>query len=262
MKKYKIGFIGFGNMASAIIKSILKNNIYTPKKITVFDIKKEKINKAKKIKLNISENIQGVVKNSEIVVFSVKPQDIKRVLKEIEPQNNLFISICAGITTKFIKKHLGNVPVIRVMPNTPMLVGEGVTGAYVSCNKKYKKIADKIFSSGSRVFWFEKETMLDSITALTGSGPAYVFYFIESLIDAGKKIGIKKGTTDIVIKLIKGSLKLLEDTKKKPAVLRKMVTSKKGTTEKAIKTLEKYRFKNIIFESVKNAKKRAKDLSK
>ncbi|RLD16191.1 MAG: pyrroline-5-carboxylate reductase [Caldiserica bacterium] len=261
MKRYEIGFIGFGNMAGAIVKQIISKKIFKPEKISIFDINESQRRKAKRMKINVLKNNQEVVDKSKIVVFSVKPQDMESVLKSIKEKGNLFISICAGITTKFIKKYLGNVPVIRVMPNTPFLVGEGVTGCYFKGDKKYKKIAEKIFGSGSSVYWIKDEKLLDSITALSGSGPAYVFYFIESLAEAGKILGIKN-SLDIAIKTLKGSITLIEKTKEKPEVLRKKVTSKGGTTERAVSIFEKRGFKNIIIEALKEARKRSKELSK
>ncbi|HLD30015.1 MAG TPA: pyrroline-5-carboxylate reductase [bacterium] len=262
--KSKLGFIGFGNMAQAIIKNLLESRLVRSSDISVHDRLDERKGLAEKWKIRWSVSNQEVADNSKIVIIAVKPQNIDEVLDEIDAKGRIFASICAGVTTRYIKKKLGdNITVVRLMPNTPFLIGEGVTGAYMTGDRRWKNEVNRIFSSGSEVIWFNDESYLDRITAFSGSGPAYLFYFAEALEESGKKLGFSDSEARrIALGTIKGSIDLLEKTGESPGSLRKKVTSPNGTTEQAVKHLERRHFKKIFSEAVKKAYLRAKELKR
>lgn len=256
----KIGIIGCGNMGGAII-SQNQNAI-------VFDKDRKKIgNIKKKFSVKVAFDSQDLVKKSNIVIIAVKPQDIDGVLEEIKSVINrqLIISIAAGITTKYIENKIGGkIRVIRVMPNIAAQVKSGISAI---CKGKFAKnndlkVTEKIFTKIGKVAKV-KEKDIDAFTAIAGTGPAYFFYFIEALADAGKKLGFKeKQMADFVIEVAKGSIKLLVEVKLSARELRERVTSKGGTTEAALNVFKHDRFNQIIKEAVLKAAQRAKQLSR
>lgn len=263
----KIGFIGTGNMAQAMIKglkkSLYKNCIYG------FDKNTEILNNVVvKYKINKCKSIFDLVKNSNIIIVAVKPHNIREVLEEIKniiTKNNLLISIAAGIPIKFIQKRAGKIPIVRVMPNTPSLIGEGAC-AY-SLNKYVKKYhlndIEAILGSFCKVVFKLDESKLNAVTALSGSGPAYFFFFVESMIKAAENLKIPK---NIAIKLISqtmfGAAAMLLKGIGGPEELRIKVTSKGGTTEKAINFLKEKNVDKLIKKALYLAKKRADELGK
>jgi|DewCreStandDraft_4_1066084.scaffolds.fasta_scaffold12520_2 pyrroline-5-carboxylate reductase len=262
----KIGFIGVGNMATAIIKSLKLNS--KEFKIAGFDIDKNFNNTCKKLKIiKCSSNIE-LTKISDVIFLSVKPQQINDVLSEIKCaiKNKMIISIAAGISIQKIKSLLSlKTPVVRIMPNTPVLVGEGVCGYSFSkeVKSKLKKISEKIIKSFCKICFQVKEDEIDIITSLSGSGPAYFFYIIEAMIEQAKLFGFNEKKAGILLaQTLIGAGKLLSITGEEPCMLRKKVTSKGGTTEAAISVFEKQKLKEIVKSAVLAAYKRAKELCK
>lgn len=256
----KIGIIGCGNMGGAIISQNQNAIVFDKDRKKIGDIKK-------KFSVKVAFDSQDLVKKSNIVIIAVKPQDIDGVLEEIKSVINrqLIISIAAGITTKYIENKIGGkVRVIRVMPNIAAQVKSGISAM---CKGKFAKdndlkVTEKIFTKIGKVAKV-KEKDIDAFTAIAGSGPAYFFYFIESLTDAGKKLGFKeKQMADFVIEVAKGSIKLLIEAKLSARELREKVTSKGGTTEAALNVFKHDRFNQIIKEAVLKAAQRAKQLSR
>lgn len=245
----KVAIIGAGNMGSAIMKRIKKKY-----RIIVSDTDPNKLKG-----LNIRDNKKAVM-DSDIIILAIKPQNMDAVLDEIKGTNKPVISIAAGITTRRIEKKLGKVPVIRVMPNTPLLVGMGMSAICLGryAKDRHIRLADKIFSSMGKVV-ITKESVMDAVTAISGSGPAYVYLFIESLIRSARGLGLSK---ELVLQTLKGAIVLLEKTGKSPEELRKQVTSPGGTTEAALKVFQKEGFSRIIDKAVNAACKRAKELSR
>ncbi len=264
----KVGVIGLGNMGTAILKGLAKNAdkdfLYGYDK----DAEKNRIIK-KELRINICKDIKDIFNKSEVIFLCVKPQDLKEVLKKLEEilpskERKIFISIAAGIPLKFLEKYLKNNPVIRVMPNLGAKVFESLN-AY-SCGKFTKEDDEKIGVKLLNSFGVSikvKESFLDKITALSGSGVAYFFYFFEALEKSAKKLGFSDSEANfLTYQTMKASLKLLESENLDAQSLRKKVTSKKGTTERAIKTFEENKFKEIVYKAVKQAQKRAKELSR
>ncbi|MDO8488772.1 MAG: pyrroline-5-carboxylate reductase [Candidatus Omnitrophota bacterium] len=271
----KVGIIGCGNMGGAIAEGI--KNKYA---VCVFDKDKNKINALKNI--TVVSNPVELAKQCEIIILAVKPQDFDRLLNEIKDfvRHKLIISIAAGITTGYIEKILGQVKVIRVMPNIAVKIAKGETGI---CKGSYAKeedllLAEKIFNIVGKV-WKLSEDDIDSVTAISGSGPAYIFYdmeiknidplkvpieledeYIRKLTDAAIAVGFNpKIALDFAACTTASSISLLAQGGGSPAQLRKMITSPGGTTEAALKVITNG---GSWSEAALAAKRRAQELSK
>ena len=269
MTDKKIGIIGCGNMGEAIL-SRLANVIEKSTSIMVSEYdtaRRGYIQDKYKIIVELDNN--EVMKFADIVILAVKPKDFDGVLKESVccgmSEKKLLISIAAGITTKYIESAVGgDIPVIRAMPNMCALVGEAITSLSrgKSASDADMKAAGDIFSLIGDVVEVD-EKLVDAVTAVSGSGPAYFFYMIESLTASAVAAGLdKKTAARLVLKTALGSAKLLEALKEDPAVMRKKVASKGGTTEAALAVFDKKKFRDIIGAAVKAAQKRSKELSK
>ncbi|MBW1743780.1 MAG: pyrroline-5-carboxylate reductase [Deltaproteobacteria bacterium] len=282
MKKLgkKIAFIGAGNMGEAMINGLIKSGLCEPKEIWASDVRDARLRQLKD-----SYGIKTTAQNAEafdkvdIVILAVKPQHMDEVLQAFAgsfPQAikgvKLIMSIAAGFSMEQIEAHLyppldenskGLLPIVRVMPNTPALVLAGMAGM---SGNRYAKEADlnqarTIMEAVGKVITFEEED-LDAVTALSGSGPAYVYYFIESLVEAGAELGLRPShALNLTVETIKGAAILLQETGEPVASLRKKVTSKGGTTEAALNVLEKNRVKEHLIEAVRAAARRSKELS-
>jgi len=268
LKGKRIGIIGLGNMGHAILSNLISSGAVRKGAVIGLDLDARKCGGAKKrLGIAIARSIRELVSCSDIVLIAVKPQNMGAVLDEISicGKGRLYISIAAGIKTDRLEKGLGGrARVIRVMPNTPALVGEGISalckGRYAS--KSDLKTADEIFSSVGEVIELN-ERYFDVVTALSGSGPAYFFYLKEALIEAGVRLGMDKKTAkDLVLKTALGSARLLIESGCEPGLLRQRVTSKGGTTEQAIKVFEKAKFKSIVERAVIAAAQHSKKLSR
>jgi len=264
----RIGIIGCGNMGEIFLKSIISAKISRINSIIVSDKDNKKLEYIRK-KYNIKtvDNLE-LVKLVDIIIIAVKPQDIALLLKQISggiTSSNLVISIAAGIKLSFIQKFLKDkVPVIRIMPNVACLVKEGISaiskGEFV--NSEHIKLAKKILSQSGAVIEVE-EKFMDIITAISGSGPGYISYIVDSLIRESVEQGLDKTTaTRLVLKTLIGTGQLLKKTGMKPDELIKKVTSKGGTTEAALSVFDKKKVAFIIKEAVKAATSRSKQLSK
>ena len=261
MGKNIIGIIGGGNMGEALIKGL-----YSKHSVHVCETNGERVKYLKKKYQGIVLGDLKVVEAASVIVFAIKPQDMELLLKQISVgKNKLFISIAAGLTTKFFEKHLGGkVRVVRAMPNMPALIGEGITGI---CTGRFAKsmdlkLAQSILSAiGQTVI--VKESMIDAVTAVSGSGPAYVFLFVEQWINAAIKLGFNGSQAkQLVYKTLLGSAHLLEQSQFEAADLRVKVTSKGGTTQAALDVFSKRKFDQLMKDALSSAKKRAKELAK
>ncbi len=268
LKNKKIGFIGIGNMGQAIINGLLASNLIDKNDIIAYDCDSKKRDIVEKKGIKIAGSSNDLISKADIIILAVKPQIIGNVLNEIKMEmkkSQTIISIAAGITIKYIENLLGDkIPVMRVMPNTPALVKEGMTAI---CRGKFatgkdEKIAEKIFSSVGKTIKI-RESLMDAVTGLSGSGPAYIFFIIEALIEAGKQVGLSKSDAEILTKqTLLGAAKMVIETGEDAAVLRRKVTSPGGTTEAALNYLNKEKFTQILIEAVKVATKKSKELGK
>ena len=264
-----IGFIGGGQMAEALIKGIIQAGLVKAEQIYVVDPVEERCDFLRdQYGINVSARSDSVLK-AEIIILAVKPQIMETVLADIRDkvgQGHLFISIAAGITLAFLEKGLAGTDsrVVRVMPNTPALVLAGASG--ISPGKHAAaadmRIAGGIFDAiGQSVVM--AESYLDAVTGLSGSGPAYVFSFIEALVDAGLKVGLPRNDAEtLALQTVYGSVKLAMEKREHPASLRAMVTSPGGTTIAGLHKLEKAGFQGIIMDAVEAATIRSRELGK
>lgn len=265
----KIGIIGCGNMGEAIfsrLAGVLEKS--TSLMVSEYDAKRREFLQDK-YKIIVEIDNSKLVKWADVIILAVKPKDFENVLKDAvccgASSDKLIISIAAGITTKYIESMVGkDVPVVRVMPNMPAVIGEAVSAisAGTAADSSDMKLAEEIFSLIGDVVRVE-EKLIDAVTAVSGSGPAYFFYLIEALTEAAINAGLDSATAQrLVFKTALGSAKLIYALKEDPAELRRRVTSKGGTTEAAIKVFEAKDFRKIVNGAVKKACKRSKELSK
>jgi len=261
----KIGFIGAGKMAYALMKSMEKNAGVTG--ILMSDRNKERLEFIKKSSpAEITEDNKIVAENSDIVFLCVKPQHIEDVLKEIKTKvkDQIIISIAAGIKISSIQKILGKKRIVRVMPNTPCLVGEMAAG--FSINKEVDEqdlnIIDGLLNSAGIAILMEEEK-LDAVTGLSGSGPAFFARIIKHMAEAGVKEGLDEKTAlKLAVQTAIGTGKLLADKEMKPDDLVDMVVSPNGTTVAGLKVLDSSDVDEVMMKTIKNAVKRSKELGK
>lgn len=277
----KTGLIGAGNMAEAFIGAVTRAGIIPASMIYASDLNSERLNMLKKTYgISVTEDNFKIFSMCDIVILAVKPQHMPDVLSQITSRNEygierrkIVISIAAGITLEklesFLYASLGNeecgrLPIIRVMPNTPALVLAGMSGMTPNRNAVPDDVntARTILEAMGKVIEF-KEEALDAVTALSGSGPAYVFYLVESMIQGGVDMGLDPYDAALLaVTTLKGSAALIEELGETPELLRKRVTSPGGTTEEAFKVLEKKRVKETIIEAIAAAARRSKELSR
>jgi pyrroline-5-carboxylate reductase len=259
----KLGFIGTGNMAVALIKSMKKGN-----EVISSDKNQEKLQKAENgLGIKATTDNNQVAKNSEIIFLCAKPNNIEDILQEIKSnlKNEIIVSIAAGIKIKFIENIIGkDKKVIRVMPNLNCFVGE--MAAAFACNNNIEvnekeKIRGLLNKAG---FAFEiDEEKMDAVTALSGSGPAFIAYILETFTQAAEKEGLENDVAyDLALQTFFGTSKLLKETKENSNDFIKKVASKGGTTEAGLKVLENSHLKKIIEKTIATAAKRSKELGK
>ena len=263
MEKFKVGVIGVGRMGKALLEG-LTSKLVSPQSITVFDVDPAKLNLVKKNGVRLAVSNHEVISSSDIVLLAVKPQVIDEVLSEIKAQVNeqqIIISIAAGITLKHLAQYLKTKKIFRVMPNNPSLVGEGIA-AVAGNDKSSLKIVKKIFAAVGEVVEV-KEEMMDAVTGLSGSGPAFVYLFIKGLIDAGLELGLKQEDAEqLTYQTVLGAVAVLKNTKKSPTKLIDMVKSPGGTTVEGLKILEKGNFEGMVKQAVVAAARRSKELNR
>ena len=271
LKNKKLGFIGGGNMAEAMIKGLLSASFIEAKNIFVSEpseAKRDTLHAEYKIK--VSADNRELVKKCDILILAVKPQIFQEVLVDIcslVDSDKLVISIAAGVPISIIDDALRGdknkkFSIVRTMPNTPALVQEGVTaiasGQHVS--KTDVKIAHRIFEAVGRTVDVE-EDQLDAVTGLSGSGPAYIFMLIEALSDAGVKMGLSREvSTTLTIQTVLGSAKLARESGKHPGELKDMVTSPGGTTISGLHALEEGSLRTTLMNAVEDATLRSREL--
>ena len=260
---HKIGFIGAGNMAFALAKAIKKSKL--AKSIIISDVNQERIDFVKKeLGVKISTDNLVVVKSADVVFLAVKPQIIDSVLGEIKDnvKGKLIISIAAGVKLGRLEEGLSGAKVVRVMPNTPCLVGEMAAGFAVGKNVKDSdiKLVEEILCSAGKAFYLG-EDMLDAVTGLSGSGPAFVARLIEWMVEGGVKSGLNREvSTELTLQTFLGTSKLLIESGMSADELVKMVSSPGGTTVAGREILEKSDVKDVLVNTVKRATLRSKEL--
>lgn len=266
----RIGFIGAGNMATALIKGILKANLFTSDFVSASDVDIEKLDSLKNeygINIIFKDN-EKLVAESDIVILAVKPQIFDKILKEISSKldkSKLVISIAAGISTEYIENVVEKeLKIIRAMPNTPALILEGATAIAPGshANEDDVRIGYKIFDAVGKVVIVD-ESQMDAVTGLSGSGPAYIFMIIEALSDAGVKMGLSRSVAmKLAAQTVMGAAKLQIETDMHPGRLKDMVTSPGGTAIAGIHTLEQGGLRTTLINAVESATMRSIELGR
>lgn len=268
MNSKKIAIIGGGNMGMALAKGILKTKWATPGNIFVAEPLKERHEHIKGYAQGVRATHSNVeaVQSADVIVLSIKPQIMSKVLEEIRPavkEQGLVISVAAGITTASIEKRLGaQVKVVRAMPNIAAVVREAATAVCPGKNATDKDMstARHIFESVGTVVEVD-ESLMDAVTGLSGTGPMYVFQILEGLSDAGVKVGLSRDIANaLAVQTLIGSSKLIQETKEHPAKLKDLVTSPGGTAISALHSLERNGLKAMLIDAVEVAAKRSEEL--
>jgi pyrroline-5-carboxylate reductase len=266
-----IGFIGAGNMAEALIKGIISAGVCKPKYIFVNDVRSERLEyMTRHYRVQAAANSAALAAQVDILVLSVKPQDMTNVLLAISEsairRGALVISIAAGVRIAEIEAAIGDKPIIRVMPNTPALIGEGASALFANvAARPMMDRAMKIFSAVGKTVIINNEDLLDAVTAVSGSGPAYFFALMEEMIRVGHEQGLPNEIAKIlVLQTAKGAALLAAEhdkTGESPSELRRKVTSPGGTTEAALRVFAERDFSQLITEALAAARNKSRELS-
>lgn len=259
-------FVGGGNMAAAIIGGLVARG-RSPATLHAVDVLPEALSRLERqFGIRTSADAGAAAVGAGCIVLAVKPQQMREVARALAPalKGHLVISIAAGIRGSDLARWLGPaVQVVRAMPNTPALVGAGITGLYAmpGTGDTQRRAAEDILSAVGSTFWVGAEKDLDAVTAVSGSGPAYVFYFIEALEQAGRELGLSPEIARrSALETFAGAVKLAAADGADPATLRARVTSKGGTTERAIGTLDDAAVKAALIRAVRAAAARAAEM--
>ena len=261
-----ITFIGGGNMATALIGGLFKGEFYAPEELCVVEVSDEACAKLKSLfAIRATTNLPHGLIGSSVIVLATKPQQLREVCAQLAPLlgTQLIVSIAAGIRAQDIARWLNTENIVRCMPNTPALIQSGVTGLYAlpQVSAANREIAEKILNSVGSTVWLQEEVMLDGVTAISGSGPAYVFYFIEAMQQAARELGFNDAEAKrLVIDTFLGAAKLADASLDDVSVLRARVTSKNGTTERALLSMETDKVKQHIVAAAHAAAIRSKEM--
>jgi len=269
MADLQIGFIGAGNMAEAIAGALIKSRQYDPGQLLASDPAPARRQVFKEqLKIPLAGNNVDLVRRASTVLLAVKPQQLPAVLDEIAgeiSEAHLVVSIAAGISTKFIESKIGkSVAVVRTMPNTPLMVGAGMTALAAGqfANQDHLDQARALFATAGRVVVVD-EPLIDAVTAVSGSGPAYFFYLAEAMIDAAGQLGVdEQAARTLAAMTCFGAGKMMLECPDPPDRLRAKVTSPGGTTEAAVKALEARSVRDAWIAAIHAAARRSKELGK
>jgi len=266
----KVGFLGGGAMAGALLSGLTGGGTVSARDLYVSDIHRDRLEQLKSsLNINILYDNRELVQQVDIIILAVKPGVVRPVVAEVADcfkKGQTVISIAAGVTISALEAAVGSgVAVIRVMPNTPALVGGGVSAVCLDDPKLtplQREMVQTIFASVGSVHVLEEKSF-DAFTAVAGSGPAYVFYFIEAMVEAAVAAGLPRAqAAGIVAELFSGSLKLANQSMTHPSLLREMVTSPAGTTIAALMHLDRQAVRASIIDAVLAAKARSEELGK
>lgn len=262
-----LSFIGCGVMAEAMIKGILNQNLIEPERITASEPRLERAQEVHgRYAIRTTRDNKAAVRDAKIIVLSVKPQTLPKILPEIRADVSadvLVISIVAGMRISVIQRGLGVEAIVRSMPNTPGQIGHGMTvwTATEAVGEAMRRQAQAILGALGKELYVTDESYLDMATALSGTGPAYVFLFMEALIDAGVHMGFSRHVAEeLVYQTMEGSVVMARETGQHPTELRNQVTSPGGTTAEALYQLEKGGLRTVISKAVWAAYQRSKAL--
>ncbi len=266
-KKARIGFVGSGNMGGALIKGLLEARLFPADQVSAFDIDRARLEELhQRFAIETASSIEQLATRSDIVVLAVKPQVMASVLADLRPHLRHFplvISIAAGVPLSFLGGALPDgLAIVRVMPNTPALVQQGASalarGSFVTDEQMEQAV--KIFQSVGIALEVD-EKLLDAVTGLSGSGPAYVLTFIEAFIDSGVLMGLPRPVArQLVLQTVLGTTRMVEESGQHPAQLKDMITSPAGTTIYGLKVLERAAVREAVMGAVEAATERSRQL--
>ncbi|QHI99200.1 pyrroline-5-carboxylate reductase [Xylophilus rhododendri] len=260
-----IAFIGGGNMASAIMGGLIRQGM-DPTRIDVvepFEETRERL--ARELGVTAQPTPGPALARAAVVVWAVKPQVFGEAAAPVAPltAKALHLSVAAGIQSGTIAAWLGTERVVRAMPNTPALVGQGMTGLYAreAVSQAQRELVEQLLSATGRLAWMQAEAQLDAVTALSGSGPAYVFYFLEAMTQAGVDMGMDEAQAyQLAVATFSGATALAAQSSEPASVLRQRVTSKGGTTYAALSSMEQDGVKPSFVKAIRAAEQRAREL--
>lgn len=262
----KIAFIGGGNMASALIGGLIKRGT-APTDIYVIDLFEQTRQRLETTYgIATGEHPSERLAKYDALVLAVKPQQLKEVAQSLTPhlREQLIISIAAGIRAGDLSRWLGGYNhIVRCMPNTPALIGQGITGlaALSAVDTRQRQLAEAVLSAAGQIVWCDNEGQLDAVTAISGSGPAYVFYFIEAMQKAAQELGFNEAQgRQLAIATFTGAAQLAAQSSEPASVLRERVTSKGGTTAAALASFDRDNVQAAIVRGIHAAQQRAREL--
>lgn len=269
MKTRTIGFIGGGNMATSLMSGLIASG-HSPQQLWVSDTAQAALQAHRdRLNVNISADNATVVAEADVVVLAVKPQILREVALQIAPavqsSKTLVVSIAAGISQSSLAKWLGaDVAIVRCMPNTPALVLSGATALHANdkVSEEQKDLAENILRSVGLALWVDEESQLDSVTAVSGSGPAYFFLLMEAMEQAALHMGLSEHCARLLIQQTAlGAAKIALESAESPTQLRERVTSPGGTTQKAIETFQQNGFGELVAKALQSARDRSIEMS-
>ena len=260
-----IAFIGGGNMASAIIGGLLKSGLVASQIQVVEPFEEQRVKLKQQFGLAVHRTSGESLAKAGLVVWAVKPQTFKdaALQSRFHTKTALHLSVAAGITSSSIAHWLGTERIVRAMPNTPALVGKGMTALFArpAVTAMDQLSVERVIQTTGDFLWLVDEAHLDAVTALSGSGPAYVFYFIEAMIEAGVMMGLaREQARKLAIATFTGASALAKASDEPIAILRSRVTSKGGTTYAAITSMEQDNVKTLFVRAMMSARQRAKEM--
>ena len=262
---HHMAFIGGGNMASAIIGGLIRQGM-RPDQFTVVEPFADTAAKLHKdFGITALPSAGPALARADLVVWAVKPQVFSEAAAPVMPHTRaaLHLSVAAGIRTDSIGRWVGTDRVVRCMPNTPALVGQGITGLFAcpSVTPADQTLVEQVIGTTGQFIWVQQESQLDAVTALSGSGPAYVFYFLEAMTEAGMGMGLSaEQAYQLAVATFSGAASLAAASTESPEVLRQRVTSKGGTTYAALTTMEAAGIKTSFVKAMQAAEQRAREL--
>ena len=262
-----IAFLGAGNMASAMISGLIAEG-FAPSRLHASDPSEEALAGLRALGLtHLGTSPEGLFERASLVVAAVKPQIIPSALTAIRDQlcpNTALLSIAAGIPISSLQTHAGeDVPIIRCMPNTPAMIGLGASALYAadSVSSTHRDLAEQVTNAAGKTVWVASEDLLDAVTAVSGSGPAYFFALIEAIARAGMELGLEEDVSmALTVQTALGAASLAAQSAEPVATLRENVTSPGGTTEQALQSLQTSQFDAVVAEAVRQCAARAKAL--
>ncbi|KAF3442502.1 hypothetical protein FNV43_RR16418 [Rhamnella rubrinervis] len=263
---YKLGFIGAGKMAESIARGVVQSGVLPASRIRTYHTNPVRRKVFESFGVEVLHRNEDVVEESDVVIFSVKPQVVKGVVMQLKPllsKKKLLVSVAAGIKLKDLQEWAGNSRFIRVMPNTPAAVGEAATvmSLGASATEEDGDLIAKLFGSVGKI-WKADDKLFDAITGLSGSGPAYIYLAIEALADGGVAAGLPRDLAlGLASQTVLGAASMASKTGKHPGQLKDDVTSPGGTTIAGVHELEKSGFRGILMNAVVAAAKRSRELS-